>query len=322
MSTILLPKIGTLIKSGAGTFVEYEMWGTAEKSPGIGRTVPEDAVLIKKTLPIHHTDLALVRLVPDGSQVNYTELDGRAKLVFIDQRNYTYIGITKRIDFNWFIFQNDPLGGEEKKFPVYGDHLSLCVEGRTFKFTLHNNAADGKMAKLIPYKELSGFIVDDNGRWCVEYIDGDYLIVDYPPEGMKPEVDYFSSNIKKILVHPDQQRMCRGGQNVEFRITKYYYSSSSIQGGETESMDVARILDTISTEHTFVSAETIVSKDKELRIYAVAYAMWLSKYSGIRGPEDQWLNYWQHYDVFMVHEKKNTYLQHARNMEPGKKINP
>jgi hypothetical protein len=56
------------------------------------------------------------------------------------------------------------------------------------------------------------------------------------------------------------------------------------------------------------------------RIEAIAFCMWCSKYAYIKGPEGQWLNYWEHYEVFLTHEARDIYINHAKNMEPkGKK---
>lgn len=53
------------------------------------------------------------------------------------------------------------------------------------------------------------------------------------------------------------------------------------------------------------------------RIEAIAFSMWLSKNS-MRGLKDEYLNYWQYYDIFLTHEDREKYIFHAKNMEPGK----
>lgn len=48
------------------------------------------------------------------------------------------------------------------------------------------------------------------------------------------------------------------------------------------------------------------------KIESVAFSMWLSKYGNTRGPQDQWLTYWEHYDVWVTHEKRQTYIDHVK----------
>ena len=47
------------------------------------------------------------------------------------------------------------------------------------------------------------------------------------------------------------------------------------------------------------------------KIDSVAFTMWLSKYSYIKGPEGQWLTFWEHYDVWLKHEERQIYIDHV-----------
>lgn len=57
----------------------------------------------------------------------------------------------------------------------------------------------------------------------------------------------------------------------------------------------------------------------EKKIQAIAFSMWVSKYSHIKGPKGEWLTFWDHYEVFLKHEAFEIYINHAENMEPKNK---
>lgn len=68
------------------------------------------------------------------------------------------------------------------------------------------------------------------------------------------------------------------------------------------------------------SCEQIVEVD--IKIEAVAFSMWLSKYCSIRGENDVWLTYWEHYDVWLTHEKRQTYIDHVIRSINKKELQP
>lgn len=57
------------------------------------------------------------------------------------------------------------------------------------------------------------------------------------------------------------------------------------------------------------------------KIDAIAFSMWMdSKYKpGNR--EAGWLTYWEYYDIYLEHEKRNTYREHViRSIDHFKKL--
>ena len=50
----------------------------------------------------------------------------------------------------------------------------------------------------------------------------------------------------------------------------------------------------------------------EVKIEVTAFTMWLDKFQSIRGVKNEYLTYWELYDVWLTHDKRQTYLDHVR----------
>lgn len=59
----------------------------------------------------------------------------------------------------------------------------------------------------------------------------------------------------------------------------------------------------------------------KVKIESIAFSMWSDKHKYIRGPQGQWLAYWELYDIWLTHETRQTYIDHVERSIKNWKVN-
>jgi hypothetical protein len=140
----------------------------------------------------------------------------------------------------WVVEYNaEPAGGNvwTNQIPVFPSNVGLCGRDKEVCFEIWAiaNGQNTEFAFIV----TAGTIKNVDNCWVMEYIDGDHLIIDYPPENSKPEkLEDFPSNLRKILIHPGDHELCKDGITMKFRLSKYYYPN----GDKTDEMLVAKLI--------------------------------------------------------------------------------